>query len=396
MLTETATRKARPKEKQYKLFDERGLFLLVTPQGAKYWRLKYRIEGREKGLSLGVYPDVPLKDAREKRDEFRKLIAAGVDPSEQRQASKQARANTLEAIALEWLSNQKAKFAPATHSKAEGQLKSIFPYLGFLPINEVTAPRLLDVLRRIENQGKHETAHRVRQRLSQVFRYAIATGRCERDPTQDLRGALKPVVTTSRAAITDPRKVAELLRAIDSYSGFPATCYAMKLLPLTFVRPGELRLARWPELDLDNAVWRIPAERMKMNREHIVPLSRQAVDLFRDLLPLTGHRAYVFESARPGRPLSDNTVNYALRGLGYAGDVMTAHGFRAMASTLLHEQGWPPEVIELQLAHAQRNQVAAAYNRSARLDERKKMMQHWADYLDSLRQGAKVVNFRGV
>jgi integrase len=400
-LTETRIRATKPAEKPAKLFDGGGLYLLVNPakatdeSGARLWRLKYRIGGREKLLSLGAYPDVPLKLAREGREKARKQLAAGIDPSSARKAEKAARADTFAAIALEWLDLQRKKMAAATLQKAEWTFKDLInPYIGSRPIGSITAPEILAVLRRIETRGKHETAHRTKQRCSQIFRYAIATGRAERDPTPDLRGALAPVVVTNRAAITTPARIGELLRAIEGYSGQPSTEYALKLAPLLFARPGELRAALWNEFDLDGAEWRIPATRMKMREEHVVPLARQAVELLRELHPLTGPDGYLFPSlTTPTRPISNNTINGALRRLGYARTEMTAHGFRAMASTCLNEQGFAPDVIELQLAHAERDKVRGAYNRAARLPERRKMMQAWADYLDGLRADvAKIAN----
>jgi integrase len=387
MLTETRIKNAKPQEKPYKLFDERGLFMIVRPDGARWWRLKYFLGGREKGFSLGTYPDVSLKRARDKRDDARKLIADGIDPSEKRQAEKGAAADSFEAVAREWLAKQ--HFAPATLKKAEWVLEDLlFPWLGKRPIAGLSPPEILETLRRIESRGKHETTHRAKQRVSQVLRYAIATGRAERDVTQDLRGALTQVKVTNRAAITDPAKIAELMRAIDGYEGQPATAAALRLAPLVFVRPGELRGADWSEFELSGTepIWRIPAERMKMREMHLVPLSAQAVTILTDLHALTGPKGLVFPSVRsPLRPISDNTLNAALRRLGYSSEEMTSHGFRAMASTLLNEQGFPPDVIELQLAHAERNKVRAAYNRAQRLPERRKMLQAWADYIDGLK-----------
>lgn len=391
---EAATFDGRPIKKS----DGDGLFLHVQKSG-RYWRFRYWFDGKEKLLALGVYPAVSLKRAREKRDEARQLLADGVDPSARRRAEKMTDGNeTFEAVAREWLSVQEKKLAADTLRLARRRLESwAFPIIGARPVVELEPPEILRLLRRIEAKGKHETAHRVRQRISQIMRFAIVTGRARRDPTADLKGALVTTPTKNRAAITDPREVGPLLRAMEGYDGQPATWAALQVLALTFVRPGELRKAEWPEIDLDEAIWRIPAERMKMDRPHIVPLSTQAVEVLRWLQPITGHRPYVFEATRPGRPLSENTINGALRGLGYSGDIMTAHGFRAMASTLLHEMGWPPEVIELQLAHSQRSQVAAAYNRSARLDERRRMMEAWGDYLDQLRagDGGNVVPLKG-
>ncbi len=398
MLSETAIRAAKPREKPYKLSDERGLYLLINPTGSRWWRFKYLRFGKERGLSFGVYPDVSLALARKRRDEARTQLAEGIDPSHKRKAEKLSSANTFRAIAEEWLALQQATLVPKTFNKAKRMLeKFVYPRLGDTPITKITAPELLAALRRIEVRGTHETAHRAKQRCGQIFRYAIATGRAEHDISAHLRGALAPVVTKNRAAVTDPTGVGQLLRAIDGYTGSAITAYALKLAPLTFVRPGELRLARWPEFDLENAEWRIPAERMKMGDLHIVPLSRQAVQVLTELRSISGAREFVFTSLRTAkRPMSDNTVNAALRRLGYAKDEMTGHGFRALASTLLNEQGWHPDLIELQLAHAERHKVRAAYHRAPRLPERRKMMQTWADYLDVLRDGkaGNVVNIR--
>jgi integrase len=395
-LTDTTIRNTKPGERPVKLFDGGGLYLLVSPNGSRWWRLKYRFDGKERGLSFGVYPDVPLKLARERRDEARKLIANGIDPSAQRQSEKVAKAHTFEAVAREWLERQKRKLAEVTYMKATWMLEAfVFPELGARAIGEITASDLLEVLRKIEERGKHETAHRTKQVCGRIFRYAIATGRAKHDIAADLRGALAPVVSVNRPAITEPARIAELLRAIYGYEGQPVTMCALKLAPLTFVRPGELRAAEWSEFDLDAAEWRIPAARMKMREPHLVPLSHQAVELLRELQPLTGSGRYVFPSTRTSqRPMSEGTVNAALRRLGYTKEDMTGHGFRALASTCLNEQGWHPDLIELQLAHAERNKVRAAYNRAQRLAERRKMMQAWADYLDSVRTGAVVVPLR--
>lgn len=393
MLTETAIRAAKATDKPVKLFDTGGLYLLVNPSGARWWRLKYRISGREKLLSLGVYPDVPLKRARDRRDESRRLLADGIDPSAQRQATKAARSETFEAIAREYFEVRRKGLADSTFQKRLKRFEDfVFPYLGKKPIASITAPEFLGVLKRVEARGIHETAHRLRSESGQVFRYAIATGRAERDVTADLRGALTPVVVKNHAAIVEPTRIGELLRAIHGYHGQPATECALKLAPLVFVRPGELRKAEWTEFDLDKAEWRIPAKRMKMREQHIVPLSLQAVELLRELHPITGSGKFVFPSVTNAeRPLSENTVNASLRRLGFAGEEMTGHGFRSMASTCLNEQGWAPDVIELQLAHAERDQVRGAYNRAQRLADRRKMMQTWSDYLDGLRAGANVV-----
>jgi integrase len=392
-LTEARIRAAKSQQKPYKLRDSRGLYLLVTPPGGRLWRLRYRLAGRESMVGLGSYPDVPLTTARERRDAARKLIASGVNPAAVKRAERAQQANTFEAIALEWLG--KRQYAPVTLEKAEWTFRDLlFPFIGSRPVAQLTAPEILEVLRRIEKRGKHETAHRTKQRISQVLRYAIATGRAERDPTADLRGALAPLIVTNHASLTDPARVGELLRAIDGYVGQPATHAALRLAPYVFVRPGELRAAEWREFTLDGKEpeWRIPGERMKMGEQHIVPLATQSVAILRGLEPLTGRGRNVFPSLRSAsRPISDNTLNAALRRLGYSTSDMTTHGFRSMASTLLNEQGWHPDLIELQLAHAERNKVRAAYNKAQRLAERRKMMQAWANYLDGLKAGGNVV-----
>jgi integrase len=398
MLTDAAIRAAKPREKAYKLFDGLGLYLEVTPTGSKLWRLKYRHDGRENRLALGAHLDTSLKQARERRDDARRSLAAGIDPSSQRQAEKLATANTFEAVAREWLVLQEKKLAKATYAKAAWTFETlVFPYIGSRPIAKLGAMDVLRVLKRIEGRGIHETAHRTRQRCAQVFRYAVQTGRAERDPTVDLKGALAPVVSEHHASITEPNRIGELLRAIDGYKGHFVTAYALKLAPLLFVRPGELRHAEWTEFDLDSAepLWRIPAEKMKMGEQHVVPLSMQALVLLRELHSVSGRGRYVFPSVRSGsRPMSDNTVNAALRRMGYTTEEMTGHGFRSLASTCLNEQGYHPDLIELQLAHAERNQVRAAYNKAQRLPERRKMMEAWADYLDGLRVVATVVQIR--
>ncbi|MGC4028937.1 MAG: integrase arm-type DNA-binding domain-containing protein [Steroidobacteraceae bacterium] len=394
-LTDLKIQREKPRERPYKLKDEKGLYLLVQPAGSRLWRLRFSLHGKEGMVSLGSYPEVSLKQARDKRDEARKLIAHGVNPATHRKATRAARADTFGAIAEEWLQLQKAKLAATTYDKARWMLVDLLgPYLGRQPIKALTPADVLEALRRIEARGRIETAHRAKQRAGQVFRYAIVTRRVERDPTADLRGALQPVVSKNRAAITDPARIGELLRALDGYRGQPGTEVALKLAPHLFVRPGELRLAKWEEFTLvgDEPLWRIPGERMKMGEEHLVPLSSQAVALLNDLLPITGPKGYLFPSLRTGaRPISENTINAALRRLGYSKEDMTAHGFRAMASTSLNEQGYAPDVIELQLAHAERNKVRAAYNRAQRLAERRKMMQDWSNYLDGLRAGADIV-----
>jgi integrase len=387
VLTDTAVRNAKPREKPYKLSDSGALYLLISPGGSKLWRFKYRVEGKEKLLALGAYPEIPLKQARDRRDDARRLLANGVDPGVKRQVEKAAAGDTFEAIAREWFAKFSVNWATSHSEKVIRRLElDLFPWLGSRPIREVTPPELLDCLRRIEGRGAVDTAHRAHQNCGQVFRYAVATGRVERDPSADLRGALAPVKGGHFASITEPTKVAALLRAIHDYDGSSVVRTALRFTPLTFVRPGELRQAEWIEVNLDAAEWRLPAERMKSRAPHLVPLSRQAVELLREIRPLTGKGRYVFPAATSeSRPMSENTINSALRRLGYSSTDMTAHGFRSMASTLLNEQGWNRDAIERQLAHGERNPVRAAYNYAEHLQERRKMMQAWADYLDDLR-----------
>lgn len=392
-LTESKIRAAKAQEKPYKLFAERGLFMLVTPSGGRLWRFKYRYASREKLLSLGRYPDVSLRRAREKREEARKLVADGIDPSAKRQAEKGTDSDTFAALAAEWLCTKEKSLAPGTWQRDKDQLtKFVIPYLGSKPIASITAPDLLDALRRIEARGRHDTAHRTRAVCGRVFRYAIATGRAKHDVSADLRGALAPKATRNYAAITNPIRLGKLLRDIHGYDGQPATQAALRLAAYLFVRPGELRAAEWAEFDLDAALWRLPGSRMKMGEQHTVPLASQTVAILREIHPMTGEGRYVFPSLLTReRPMSENTLNTALRRLGYTNSEMVAHGFRSTASTLLNEQGWNPDVIELQLAHAERNKVRGAYNKAQRLEERTKMMQAWADYLDGLRSGGNVV-----
>ena len=375
-------------DKTYRVFDERGLYVEVTLKGAKRWRFKYRFQGKERLLSVGIYPDVSLKQARMRRDELRSQIADGIDPSQRRKAEKQSRGdqNSFETIAREWHSKFSANWSESHSSRTIIRLEqNAFPWLGNTDINTIKAPELLVVLRRVESRGALETAHRVNQICGQVFRYAIATGRAERDPAADLKGALPPAKAKHHPSITEPIKVGGLIRAIQGFTGTIITATALKLSPLVFVRPGELRQAEWSEIDLGKAEWRIPAEKMKMRVVHIVPLSKQAVSVLREIEPITGRGKYVFPSNRTiTRPMSDNTINAALRRLGYTKDEMTAHGFRSMASTILNEQGWHGDAIERQLAHSEGNGVRAAYNYAQHLPERKKMMQAWADYLDEL------------
>ena len=395
-LTDTAVRNAKPRPNPYKLSDGQGLSLVIRPNGGKWWRFRYYFGGKEKMLSLGVYPEVGLKDARERRDEARKLVASDMDPSEARKAEKvqvSEEGETFELIAHEWHEKFKPSWTTSHADKIMRRFKrDIFPWLGSRPIREITAPELLAVIRRIESRGIVETAHKALQNCGGVFRYAVATGRAERNPAADLGGALPPKNTKHHPSIVDPKGVAELLRAMEGYTGSFVTLCAMRLAPLVFVRPGELRKAEWAEVDLDKAEWRIPAAKMKMREQHIVPLSKQAVAILQELQPLTGSGLYVFPGERSAaRPMSENTVNAALRRLGYTKEQMTGHGFRSLATTLLNEMGFNRDWIERQLAHGERNGVRAAYNFAEYLPERRKMMQAWGDYLDGLKSGAKVI-----
>ncbi len=390
-LTATAVKNAKPGEKSRRLFDERGLYLEISPKGGKWWRFKYRIDGKEKRISLGVYPDVELKEAREARDEARKLVAQGIDPSLQRKAQKAARiengANSFESVAREWLAKQASTWSNIHHKNVKTRLEAnIFPWMGKRPIADIAAPELLTAIRRIEDRGAVETAHRTLSICGAVFRYGIATGRCERDVAADLKGALQSVKPVHLAAVVEPKRVGTLLREIHGYEGtLPVSC-ALRLAPLVFVRPGELRTARWEHIDLVAKEWRF--EVTKTKTQHIVPLSRQAVEVLRELQPLTGNREFVFPSARsPRRPMSNNAVLSALRRMGIPKEEMSGHGFRAMARTILDEVlGFKPEIIEHQLAHQVRDPLGRAYNRTAHLEERRTMMQAWADYLDKLRE----------
>jgi len=399
-LSDMKVQKAKSKDKSITLFDGGGLFLLVTPTGGKLWRFKYRFDGKEKKLAFGSYPEISLLDARKRRDEARSQLAHGIDPGTLRKAQKQANTEateTFEIITREWherfKSNWTTEYASKIMSRLEGD---VFPYIGAKPIKEIKAPELLTVLRRVEARGTFELAHRIRTICGQVFRYAVATGRAERDPAADLRGALSPVQTINRAAIIEPKKVGELLRAIDGYQGSFIVKCALKLAPLFFVRPGELRNAEWEEVSFENAEWNIPASKMKMKEPHLVPLSKQAIEILKELHEYTGASRYVFPSGRTfDRPMSDNAILAALRRMGYAKDEMSGHGFRAMARTILDEVlQVRPDFIEHQLAHAVRDPNGRAYNRTAHLVERKKMMQLWANYLDGLKAEAKVIPFK--
>ena len=396
-LTDTFVRNARhsgrPAGDKYR--DGEGMYLLVKAAG-KYWRLDYRHLGKRKTLALGVYPDVSLAKARQRRAKAREQIADGVDPSTAKREEKVARiaaaANTFEAVARAWLARTTATRAASTEAKIVNWLDyNVFPQLGKLPISAIGPRDVLAALRKMEERGAIESAHRVKQVIGQVFRYAVAEGSAGRDVTVDLKGALSAAPRGHQAAITEPKEVARLMRSIFDYTGHPCTVAALKLTPLVFVRPGELRTAEWAEIDLDNAEWRIPGSKMKMHLDHVVPLATQAVEILRGIQPLTGHGRYVFPSLRTGeRPMSENTVNAALRAMGYAKEVHSAHGFRAMARTIMDEVlNERVDLIEHQLAHAVKDSNGRAYNRTAHLPARREMMQRWADYLDKLRMGSE-------
>lgn len=401
-LTDSAIRALKPRAGAYKVADEKGLYLMVTPAGGKLWKLKFRNgAGIEKKLSLGAYPDLGLKDAREAREQARSALAKGADPAEKKQSDKRAAkinaANTFSSVAKAYIDkNRRDGKADATVTKREWFLGVVERPLGNRPIAEIQPYEILDAVRPFERAKNHEKAHRTLQFIGQVFRFAVANQLAPRDPTRDLRGALVNHKPKHLAAILEPKRVGELLRAIDGYEGQAATLLALKLSPLVFVRPGELRRAEWAEIDLEAAVWRIPAAKMKGRTEHVVPLLRQAVAILKQAHSVSGHTRYVFPSIRtPKAPMSENTVNAGLRRLGFSGEEMTAHGFRAMASTLLNESGkWSPDAIERALAHKDRDIVRAAYHRGAHWNERVEMAQWWADYLDTLRKGAEIVPMR--
>ena len=407
-LTSTEVKTAKAGAKPIKLFDGGGLYLLVNPGGSRLWRFKYRVDGKEKLLAIGPYPDLSLAEARERRDEARKQLAAGIDPGSARKAAKAARIeeadrpkNIFEAVANEWLDRFSDSWVKTYSVKVRRRFeKDLFPWLGMQPMAEIKPRDILQALRRIEGRGALETARRALSECSQLFRYAVATGRAESDPTRDLKGALAMPAVRHMPSITDPKKVGELMRAIEGYEGYPVSQAALKLAPLLFVRPGELRKAEWAEIDLDGALWTIPAERMKTRKQnpqdHLVPLSKQAVMVLSELHAITGRGRYVFPGARTNRrPMSENTVNAALRRMGYGKDEIVGHGFRAMARTILDEQlEFRPDIVEQQLAHAVRDPQGRAYNRTAHLSERRRMMQRWADYLDGLATGGETVSIR--
>ena len=397
-LTDAQIRNARPSDKDRKLYDGRNLYVIIKARtGSRLWRFDYRLEGKRRTLSMGKYPDVGIKLARERREEARQLVAQGRDPSDERRAGKtSADANdrgTFERIAREWFEAQKPRWKPSHSSRILLRLDNdVFPFLGPRPISEISPPEILEVLQRVIERGTIDTAHRIKQNIGQVFRYAVAHGLAERDIAADLRDALPSAPERHYPTITNPEAIGGLLRAIEGFQGQVVTRQALRLLPLVFVRPGELRGAEWNEFDLDKATWKIPAERMKRGRPHLVPLADQSVQLLRELHPRTGDGRLVFPGLRsPDRPISDNTLTGALRRLGYSKDEMVAHGFRAMASTTLNESGlWSIDAIEFQLAHTQGNSIRAAYNYAQRMDERREMMQWWADWLADVRDRTPV------
>ncbi len=390
-LTDTFLRGLKPTGKVQKYSDGGGLYLHVSPTGGKLWRMGYRFEGKQKTLSFGAYPAVSLKDARSRREEAKEKLAAGIDPGAQKKAVKAAiktdATNSFEVVAREWYDKFKDSWVDHHGKKILSRLeKDVFPLIGAKAASAITAPELLEALRRIEARGAVDTAHRTLQNCGQIFRYAIATGRAERDTAADLRDALAPVRPTSFASIKEPKAVGALLRDIDAYSGNMIVLAALRLAPYVFVRPGELRKAEWSEVDIEKAEWRIPALRMKMRVLHIVPLARQPLEILNDLAQYTGGGRYLFPSMRANSaPISDMTLLAGLRRMGYGKEQMTVHGFRSMASTLLNEQGYNRDWIERQLAHGERNTVRAAYNYAEYLPERRRMMQEWADYLDGLK-----------
>jgi len=395
-LSDALVRNAKPRERRYKLFDETGLFLIVTPEGGKWWRCRYRWQGKEQTLSLGTYPAVTLKKARLARDAIRQQLRDGIDPAATRKAESARAVETFEGQARQWHQARSPRWS-AVHAKRlwRDLERDALPWIGNKPIAALAAADLKPVVARVRDRGAVETAHRLLQAIGQVFRYAIAGGHAERNPAADLQGWLPSPVRGHYAAITDPKAIGALLRALEGYQGGFVTRCALRLAPRLMVRPGELRQAEWSEFDPDAGEWRIPASKMKGRAEHIVPLARQCVAILAELRPLTGRGRYLFPGVRSqDRPMSSNTINAALRRLGYDADTMTGHGFRAMASTLLNEMGWNADVIERQLAHAERNAVRAAYNRAQHLPERREMMQAWADYLDGLAHGADVVALR--
>lgn len=400
-LTDAALRTAKHTDKPYKLSDGKGLFALVHPNGSKYWRLKYRYDGKEKTLALGVYPETGLKEARQRCDDARKLLANDTDPGTVKKVQKAARLadaeNSFKAVSIEWLSKQKPAWSEGHYDRVYARLENnAWPKLGKLPISSIKPVTVLEALREIEKRNAHYMAGRVKETVGQVMRYAVATGRAEYDPTPSLKGALTAHVTKHMASVTDPKRVGEILRMFDAFSGSHAVRVALNLAPLVFARPGELRQMRWAELDLDGKLWDLPRGRMKMRESHLVPLSTQAVALIEEMRPHSGHLEHVFPGARdPKRAMSNAAINAALRRLGIdTQEELTGHGFRAMARTILRERlGFDSEWVEAQLSHKKQGALGSAYDRTTFIEQRKEMMQAWADYLDKLKAGAEVIPF---
>ncbi|MBT4130653.1 MAG: tyrosine-type recombinase/integrase [Candidatus Marinimicrobia bacterium] len=394
-LSNTKIKAEKPREKPFKLSDGGGLFLHVAPNGSKLWRMKYRFNDREKSYSIGVYPAVSLKEARKRRDKAREMVANGIDPSAMKQIERAARseAGSFREVTLEWLEMNNSKWSLGYAKKSRERLKNnLFPYIGNMKMDEITAPLILAALRRMESRGVVDMAHRVKGLASQVFRYAVATGRAERDPTQDLQGALKPNIPESFPAITDPNKIGVLMKAIDSFEGTIIVEVALKLSALFALRPGELRKLTWGEIDIENALISIPAHKMKKRRDHLLPLAQQAIALLKTIQPLTdrGEDSYVFPSIRSSkRPMSENTINASLRRLGYTKEEMVPHGFRTTFSSSANDNNWDERWVEMQLAHKTQG-VKGVYNRAKYLDQRRRMLQWWADYLDQLRDGVEM------
>ncbi len=400
MLTDRTIKGYKPADKPYKKFDGGGLYIEVTPAGGKLWRYKYSFMGKEKRLALGAYPEIKLAAARRLHSDARELLARGIDPGAQKQQQKASRyeqaANSFAAVANEWLALRRGKITKTTADKIAARLENdVFPWLGKQPIADIKAPEVLQVLRKIASRGAVHTAHKAKQEIGQIFRHAVGEGRAERDPTADLKGLLPADQTTHFASITDPKQVGALLRAMDAFKGTYTVQAALRLAPMLFVRPGELRTAKWADIDLEKGEWRYTVS--KTNTDHLVPLSTQAVLIFEHMQAITGHGTYVFPGRDPKKPMSDAAVNAALRRMGYDTKTeITGHGFRAMARTILHEElGQKPEVIEHQLAHKVPDVLGAAYNRTKFLKERRQMMQLWADYLDKLKAGAEVISLHG-
>lgn len=400
-LTDAALRTAKPTDKPYKLSDGKGLFALVHPNGSKYWRLKYRYDGKEKTLALGVYPETGLKEARQRCDDARKLLANDTDPGTVKKVQKAARLadaeNSFKAVSIEWLSKQKPAWSEGHYDRVYARLENnAWPKLGKLPISSIKPVTVLEALREIEKRNAHYMAGRVKETVGQVMRYAVATGRAEYDPTPSLKGALTAHVTKHMASVTDPKRVGEILRMFDGFIGSHAVRVALNLAPLVFARPGELRMMRWVELDLEGKLWDLPRGRMKMRESHLVPLSTQAVALIEEMRPHSGHLEHVFPGARdPKRAMSNAAINAALRRLGIdTQEELTGHGFRAMARTILRERlGFDSEWVEAQLSHKKQGALGSAYDRTTFIEQRKEMMQAWADYLDKLKAGAEVIPF---